>query len=160
VWTATTGTSWEAPDFLQRRVAIFGLAGATLGFIFLAFRAVMAVAGPEYGEFVHPSFLLHLLGVVALLAVWVACRSGDRSRRFIHAAETAGLVGSSLAYELMGWSLPLTARPEAIVLLALTYSLMARAAYVPSSARRTLVLSLAVGAPLIVGTYLAYPGRG
>jgi serine/threonine-protein kinase len=158
VWTASTGTSREALGFLQRRVALFGLAAGGLGFIFLVFRAVVAVARREYHDFVHPSFVLHLLGAAALLAVWVACRTGARSPRFIHAAEAAGLVGSSVAYELMGWYLPPIERPDAIVLLALTYGLMARAAYVPSSARRTLLLSLAVGAPLIVGTYFVYLG--
>ena len=46
------------------------------------------------------------------------------------------------------------------VLLAITYSFMARAAYVPSTARRTLLLSLALGVPLVVGTYVAYLARG
>jgi serine/threonine-protein kinase len=45
-----------------------------------------------------------------------------------------------------------------IVLLALTYCLMARSVYVPSPAKRTLWLSLAIGAPFVVGTYVAYLG--
>ena len=89
VWTATTGVSQEDPGFLQRRVALFGLAAAALGFIFLAFRAVMAVAARQYRELVHPNFLFHLLAVVALLAVWAACRGGARSPRFVRTAEAA-----------------------------------------------------------------------
>jgi serine/threonine-protein kinase len=160
VWTATTGTTQEAAGFLQRRVALFGLAGASLGLIFLVFRVVVILATGQYREFTDPALLFHTLGVVSLLGVWVACRGGTRSRRFVHAAESIGLVASSLAYQLMGWSLPLMARPDMIVLLALTYTLMARAAYVPSSARRTLVLSVVIGLPLIVETYLAFRVAG
>jgi serine/threonine-protein kinase len=58
----------------------------------------------------------------------------------------------------MGWHIPLVNRPDMIVLLAITYSFVARSAYVPSPARRTLILSLAVGVPLVVGTYVAYLG--
>src|SRR4029453_493609 len=74
------------------------------------------------------------------------------------AGEALALVGTSVAYQLMGWHLPLDARPEMIVLLALTYTFMAWAAYVPSPPRRTLLLSLSVGIPLVVGTYVVYLG--
>ena len=98
------------------------------------------------------------LAVAAALTTWLACRTGARSRTFIHGAEVLALVGGSVAYQLMGWHIPLAARPEMIVLLAITYSFMARAAYVPSPSRRTLALSLAVGVPLVVGTHVVYLG--
>jgi eukaryotic-like serine/threonine-protein kinase len=158
VSTYGSESSREALAFVQRRVALFGLAAGGLGLIFLLFRTVVSLSRREYEELVEPSFLLHLLAVVTLLAVWVACRTGARSREFIHTAEATGLVGSSLAYQLMGWYVPLDFRPDMIVLLAMTYVFMARAVYVPSSARRTLLLSLTVGVPLVVGTYLAYRG--
>jgi eukaryotic-like serine/threonine-protein kinase len=156
--TSSTEISREALAFLQRRVALFGLAAGSLSLIFLLFRAVVSLSRREYGELVHPSFLLHLVGVVTLLSVWVACRTGARSRKFVHNAETTGLLGSSVAYQVMGWYVPLELRPDFIVLLAMTYVFVARAVYVPSSARRTLLLSLAVGIPLVVGTDLAYRG--
>jgi eukaryotic-like serine/threonine-protein kinase len=156
VWSSTTESSREALRFHQRRVALFGLAAADLGFIFLVFRTVVAVGGGDYQELARPDFLYHVLGVAALMVTWLACRKGSRSRRFIHSAEALGLIGSSLAYELMGWHLPLAARPDMIVLLALTYGLMARSVYVPSSARRTLWLSLTIGIPFVVGTYVVF----
>jgi serine/threonine-protein kinase len=139
-------------------VALFGLASGGLGLVFLLFRAVVAVSVREYQEFIHPSFLDHLLAVTAGLTAWLACRTGARSGRVVHAAEALALVGTSVAYQLMGWHLPLAARPEMIVLLAITYSFMAWATYVPSPPRRTLLLSLFVGVPLVVGTYLVYLG--
>ena len=148
--------SQEALAFLQRRVGLFGLAGGGLGLIFLVFRVVIYVFAGLTRDLVDPSMLYHALAVVLSLLIWLACRTGPRSRRFIHTVETAGLIGTSVAYELMGWYVPLVARPDMIVLLAVTYGLMARCVYVPSSARRTLLLSLAVGAPLIAGTFLAF----
>jgi serine/threonine-protein kinase len=141
-------------------VALFGLASGGLGLIFLLFRAVAAVAMREYQEFIHPSFLYHLLAATAGVAAWLTCRTGARSGRVIRAAEALALVGTSVAYQLMGWHLPLAARPEMIVILAITYSFMAWAAFVPSPPRRTLLLSLAVGVPLVVGTYVVYLGAG
>jgi hypothetical protein len=143
-------------DLLQRRVALFGLASGGLGLIFLVFRAVVHVAAGEHDALREPAFLYHLLGVALGLTGWLACRSGSRSRGAIDAAEMVTLLGPGVAYQLMGWHVPLGERPELTVLLALNYSFMARSAYVPSTARRTLLLSLAVGLPLVIGTYVVY----
>ena len=153
-----TDSSREALTFLQRRVALFGLASGGLGLIFLLFRAVVSISASEYAELVEPSFVYHLVAVVVALAAWLACRTGTRTLRFVHGAEALALVGASVAYHLMGWHIPLANRPDMIVLLAITYSFMARSAYVPSPARRTLLLSLAVGVPLVIGTYVMYLG--
>jgi len=156
VWSSTTEGSQEGRSFLQRRAALFGLAGAGLGFAFLLFRVVLLVASGHPAELRHPSMLFHLLGVVLSLSAWILCRSGERSRGFAYAAEAVAFVGSSVAYQLMGWYIPLGARPDMIVVLALTFGLMARAVYVPSSARRTAALGALVGIPLVAGTYRAY----
>ena len=158
VWASTTEGSRAGLGFLQRRVALFGLAGAGLGLIFLAFRVVLLLSVGNPAELVHPSLLFHLLGVAFSLSAWVLCRSGPRSPGFAYAAEAVAFGGSSVAYQLMGWYIPLPARPDMIVVLALTYGLLARAVYVPSSARRTLGLGLLVGVPLVAGTYQAFLG--
>jgi hypothetical protein len=157
-FTSGTETSRESLTFLQHRVALFGLAAGGLGLIFLLFRTVVAISTRALGELAHPSFFYHLLAVALGLSAWLACRTGTRSRGYVHGAEGLAIVGSSVAYQLMGWHIPLGGRPEMIVLLAMTYSFMARAAYVPSPARRTLLLSLAVGVPFVVGTYVVYLG--
>jgi serine/threonine-protein kinase len=135
---------------------MFGLASGGLGLIFLVFRTVVHVAASDYDALREPAFLYHLLGVALALSGWLACRSGSRSRGAIHAAEMVSLLGPGVAYQLMGWHVPLGERPELTVLLALSYSFMARSAYVPSTARRTLLLNLAVGLPLVIGTYAVY----
>ena len=156
--TSNAESPQGAKAFRQRRVALFGLASGGLGLIFLLFRSLIAVSDRDYQEFIHPSFLYHLLAVTAALAAWLSCRTGARSGRAIQAAEALALVGCSVAYQLMGWHLPLAERPETIVILAISYSFMAWAAFVPSPPRRTLLLSIAVGVPLVVGTYVVYLG--
>ena len=153
---STAESSPEALAFRQHRVATFGLVSGGLGLIFLLFRTVHALSMRDHGEFTNPSFLYHALAVAAALAVWLVCRTGTRSRRFVNVADALALVGVSVAYQLMGWHIPLAGRPEVIVLLAITYSVMARSAYVPSPWWWTLLLSLAVGVPLVAGTYVVY----
>src|SRR5262245_34407198 len=58
----------------------------------------------------------------------------------------------------MGCQMEVAEGTEVNVLVAITYSFMAWAAFVPSPPRRTLLLSLAVGVPLVVGTYVVYLG--
>ncbi len=156
MWTSTTDTSREALAFLQRRVALFGLASGGLGLIFLVFRAVVLVSLGEYNGLVDPNFLYHLLAVALALTAWLTCRGAPRSRRAIHTAEVVALVGGGFAYQLMGWHVPLAERPDMIVLMAMSYGLMARSAYVPSPARRTFLLGLALGTPLVIGTYAVF----
>jgi hypothetical protein len=158
VWSSSTERSPEALAFRQHRVAVFGLASGGLGLIFLLYRTAVALSTRDYEELASPSFLYHLLAVAFALGAWLACRTGVRSRPFVHATEVLALVGVSVAYQLMGWYIPLAARPEMIVLLAITYSFMAWAAYVPSPWWWTLLLSLTVGVPLVVGTYVVYLG--
>ena len=156
--SSRTELSREALAFLQRRVSLFGLVGGGLGLVFLVFRLVVTVSTGLYGQLLEPHFGYHALAVAFSLGIWLACRTGTRSLRFVQIADGVGFVGTSVAYTLMGWHIPLAGHPDFIVLLALTYGLVARSVYVPSSARRTLVLSLVVGAPLVAGTYAAYLG--
>ncbi len=148
---ATTEPTDEEREFLRRRVALFGLMTATVGFAFLGFRVALALAlAPDPDQIIDPSIWAHLVGASLVGLVWLLTRRGDLSTRFIHAVETFGLIGSCTAYTVMGAQLRWTDHPELIVVLAMTYGLVTRAVTVPSSARRTLLLGLAIGVPLLV----------
>ncbi len=150
----SSSPSPEELAFLQKRVARFGLFGAALSFAFWAFRLWQAVIFPNTSDLLlEPSFGLHMLAWVCLLSVWVINRRGKHPHRLVHWSETLGLIGACLAYVWMGTFIPLPARPEMIVLSALTLALAARAAYVPSTARHTLGICLAVGVPYVWVTY-------
>ncbi len=94
--------SREALAFLQRRVSLFGLVGGGLGLVFLVFRLVVIVSAGVYGQAREPHFAYHALAVAFSLGIWLACRTGVRSLRFVQVAEGVGLIGTSVAYTLMG----------------------------------------------------------
>ncbi len=154
-WRTTSDTSREALAFYQRRVALFGLVGAGLSSAFLVFGLLENLtSGAAYIR--GAVFVFHCAGAATAAAMWLLCRSGQRSRGFVRTVETVGFVGSCLAYEVMAWSIPLIGRPDMLVLFVLTLVVFARAVYVPSSPLRTLVLGLVVGLPLPLGAYVLY----
>jgi eukaryotic-like serine/threonine-protein kinase len=159
-----SGDSKEGVAFLQQRVAQFGLMSALLGGIFWIFRLVVDLAtsgsaGENFGRFENlrsPSFPLHGLGILFGLVLWFLCRGKARSRRYVERAEVVCLLGSVTSYEAMGAFIDLSAHPELIIILALTLVMLARAIFVPGTARRSLVLGVIAGVPLVVSMFLAY----
>jgi serine/threonine-protein kinase len=145
----------EERSFLQRRVGAFGAVGAACYGFFLSYRTVFALITGELRE-LDRSWWYHLLATLCFFGVWVTCRVGSFGERAIRAAETLGLLGGVVASGLMAASLPPGARPDYILLLALTFVMLARAVWVPSSARRSLFLGLAVGVELVVTMYFAF----
>jgi eukaryotic-like serine/threonine-protein kinase len=149
----STSPSEEERAFLQRRVAAFGLVTAGLFFFFLGYRTLAILLRLGESGLSDPSYVYHALAGGCFLAVWLCCRSGRRSVRFVRCAEVLGLLTGVVAIALMGSAIPALERPDFTLLLALTHVLMARALFVPSSARRSLVLALAVGVEFVVCVY-------
>ena len=156
--------SAEGVAFLQERVAAFGLMAAALGGVFWVFRAVLGLttnravreARSEYAELTSPGFALHALGISFALLLWALCRGKPRSRRFVERAEVSCLLASVFAYEAMGATIELPAHPELIIVLALTLVMLGRAVYVPGTPRRSLVLGVVTGVPLVASMFVAY----
>ena len=141
----------EALEFLRQRVAKFGLFTGAFVFLFWVFRLA---TGEGLGSF-HS--VTHLASAVVLAAAWLVLELGRPSRRMIRAVEAVALCGSSGLLILMGSKLPnLLARPELIVLLALTFVSCSRAVYVPSSGARTGLLGVLIGLCLLAGVYVTY----
>lgn len=168
----------EHRALLQRRVAGFALALGAAATVTLGLRIVAAETLSI--PFMTKDLLgLHAGAAVSLLATWAATRSGRRSERYVRAAEAAGLLGMSLCTQ--GSAYLVTERlieseiihaleqlpdHETVVTLAiltpligasfiLTYVLVLRAAFIPTAARQTALLSAAIGAPLALIAYRA-----
>ena len=157
--SSTNGSlSRESVDFLRRRVSAFGLLSATLGGIFLGWRTVQIVASGKLELFAMHDFICHAVAVAVYLAMWLLCRAEGRSERLVRWVEGVGFVLACVAYTWMGESMPLMTRPEMTVYGALSLSVFARAAYVPSTARRTALLGVAIGAPFVFMTWRMYLG--
>lgn len=154
--SASLEHSEKMRSLLQRRVAWAGLVGASLGWFFLFVRIVEAIGTGNPGALLHASVWFHAAGSLSMFSLWVFCAYGQRSVEFVRTVELLGLVGASVFYSLMGASLNLAIRPDLVVLLALTYGMMARSAYVPSSARRTVWLCAVVAMPSLLVGYLSF----
>ena len=96
-----------------------------------------------------PDMNWHAAATLCFLTVWLLCRGSARSGRYIRAVETVGLWMGCIAMQAMGSYIAVVERPDFILVLAMNVALVARAVYVPSSGRRTLLLGLAVGVPLL-----------
>ncbi|MEM7138282.1 MAG: serine/threonine-protein kinase [Myxococcota bacterium] len=147
----------EARAFLQKRVATFGFIGMIIGLTALGFRLLMGVLfGYLEDELVEPSFVLHALSILPLLATWLICRSGKLQLATIGFVEYAGLFGASLGYIGMGMNIRPEVGADTITAFILSLMLFARSVFVPSTGRRTAVLGILIGIPLVAGMYIHY----
>ena len=156
----TTSTYFSSPAaraFLQRRVAMFGLIGAILGATALLFRVIMGILfGFLHEQLTDPGFLIHAAGILPLLAVWAICRRGELSVNAIHAVENAGIFLTSVCYIGMGLDIRPEVGADTITAFILALVLFARSVFVPSTARRTTILGICIGVPLVAAMYYHY----
>jgi hypothetical protein len=146
----------EGRALLQARVAGFGLAAGIGTGAFYLFRVLALLAQGRAEALLQTDMVAHLAGALLVLTTWIICRRGRLSARRVRAVESVGLVAGCAAFVVMGMGISLVERPSLIVILALTYVMVARAFYVPSTPGRTTWLGVAVGIPLLATTYHAY----
>jgi eukaryotic-like serine/threonine-protein kinase len=183
VSSASTGasrSSEESRALLQLRVSKFAFAVGSLTLMGTLVRFGMLSMGADALGMLDPHTLwVQTGGALALLGIWALTRSGQRSARFVRIVETAGLVIAGAAFEIVALALTqsvvtsrtvreLEAEPTVLglALLApliatsfvLTYVLIIRAAFVPTQAKHTALLTALIGAPLVLVAYQAGTG--
>ena len=163
-----TESGEEGAAFLQRRVASFWKV--------MFFICLFGVCVGATGALVRPGldFVLTVGLAAEAGAAWWLCRRGERSVRFSRRTEAAALLfnaaGSAILfrYTFAGFVREhALVSAEAVVMadayvsmlqLAGTFMMVAlRAAFIPSTPRRTFLLTAAVGAPIILATTLLLP---
>ncbi len=97
-----------------------------------------------------------LIASVAFGTLWLLLRSKPRTPGFLRAVELATLFVGTGAFSSVALVLDLTASPDMIARSAVTYLLLVYAVYVPSSARRTLLVALLMTIPLLGCIFLAF----
>ncbi len=100
--------------------------------------------------------VLPLLASVTFAALWLLLRGAPRTRAFVLTVELSTLFVGTGALSAMALVLPLVSTPESVVRGALTYMLFGYAVYVPSTARRMLVVASLMTLPLLTCVFLAY----
>jgi eukaryotic-like serine/threonine-protein kinase len=143
----TTNDAAETP-FLQRRVALFGL----VGFLLTIGAWVIGVGHTLYRQALMaylPVEILHLLGALIPGATWVLCRGErPRGRSFLRRVEAVATIACAACFYFMASERPVSARPDLLAALIILQIVMTRAIFVPSSARRTALISTLAMAPL------------
>lgn len=151
------GQTTDSREFLQQRVAAFGLAVSVILLLSLAGRLLLGL-GFDYmtREVAHPSFWAHAVSWIPVGIVWLVCRSRPLGTRAIQVVEGVGLVSTGICLVIMGAHLPAAAGAATTTAYSLSFVLIARAIFVPSTARHTAWLGLGVGIPLVVAVYFNF----
>lgn len=154
--TPLTDPAWDQTEegraFLQRRVLVFARFGFALGIGYWLLRVVL-VLSQKMGLLFHPSMIAHLAGALSYLFLGLFMLRGKPSVSTIRAAEASALLANALAYEVMGYYIPVAAGNGQIMVLALTMGFVARSIFVPSPARVTALLCGVAGVPLLLVVY-------
>ncbi len=97
-----------------------------------------------------------LIGGIAFAALWLLLRGTPRTPRFVRAVELVALTVGTAAFSAMALVMDLTSSPDMIVRSTVTYVLLTYAVYVPSTARRTLLVAALMTVPLLGCIFLAF----
>ncbi|MDB4982812.1 MAG: serine/threonine kinase, partial [Myxococcales bacterium] len=146
----------EAADLelRQSRLSRFGrvLACVTLGYV-----ALMTGTALYVGRFsLNRSSIPLLVATVAFATMWLLLRGAPRTPRFVRVVELSALFVGTAAFSTMMLLMDLTASPDMIVRTGVSYILLVYAVYVPSTARRTLVVAALMTPPLLGSIFVAF----
>ena len=103
--TTSPATDTDTParrSFYQRRV---GVLGKVLTIVWLVGNSALALTYIAMGwwrELLTVGQALSWSALLICFAVWLVCRRGTHSRRFVSAVESASMMGSAAAVALMG----------------------------------------------------------
>ncbi len=147
----------EARAFLQKRLALFlKLISALSGGFFALGLAITVGVFPGHLDkhLSHPATIAHVSSTMAMFAMWLYVGSAPRSGRALDVVDALGLTVLGVSFAFMMTGTHEGEQPEQVALQAVGWTLVARAALVPSHAVRTAALGVAATTPLIVMTYL------
>ena len=136
----------EERALLQRRIGLFGFVTGVTVLGFLVVRVLMAAFVPNLGY--DLAIGGNAFAGLALVAGWLVCRGNPLSTRTLRVIETVSTLGACVGLGFMAIELPHAYSPEFVLVAGLGIVIVARAIYVPSSARHTLLLTTLIGATL------------
>ncbi|MBX3190383.1 MAG: serine/threonine protein kinase [Labilithrix sp.] len=152
-------TSEAERTLFQRRLGLASLVIFILSFgFFVVANASLAIFAPErlWEPLKQWTGQVHMMTIAGSLVMWLVVRRGTQSRALLDALDALGVLGLCAGWIMMIAHLPADARPESIALLACTYTLVTRAALIPSTPLRTAALGALGFAPLVPVTSNIY----
>lgn len=158
---APVATEEERLLFERRlRLSSFVVFVLTGGFWVIATTAMIVVspsAEAARERVLHPASLFHLGTVVVAFTAWLLVRRGNTSPFILDVVDITSTFGMCLLFTLMVMRREFAIdRPEMVSLLACTYTLVSRAALIPSAPLRTAFVSALSVAPAIPASVWVY----
>ena len=151
---AASSSDGEA-RFFQERLALMGMVGTLLASISFVLLVIISVV--LYGHVGWPVVLV-AAGTTGSGVSWIVGRGRPRSSRVLAGFDAFTTVAMSLCFTFMASLLPSWDRPELVASIIVLMVTATRAILLPSSPRRTLVLSACVWLPIFLVPYVAYAG--
>ena len=145
----------ERIAFLQNRIALYGKTITIISSSFILVSVILGLvlmADRWFSEIFNFDGIMHLLSIAVFAAAWLVGRRGRLSAPALERVDVLVTVLGCTGYALM------VSRSEAdiftlVAVLATFSSLITRAVLVPSTARRTLLVSIVAILPVIAVTY-------
>jgi serine/threonine-protein kinase len=154
----------EARAFLQKRLAllgkIYGLIG--LSFYLAAMLVLLRLPGRSWPEIEGRGAWVILAANAIYLLQWLLCRRGRLSERVLRIIDgtSVTLVAFLISLKIFdAYPGEVPGLSYARTLLLVTYGLVLRAVFVPSSARRTLLLGLVAASFPVATSYVWYSSQ-
>jgi serine/threonine-protein kinase len=147
----------ETREFFQSRLAAFAKLELILcgGFYVACVAMTMAFAKVGLVETLRqPPLAAHLGATVATAAMWLALRGAQRSTPALDLIDAIGTLAIAGFFSLMPVAKHVGHTPELNVVLAVSWTLVARAAMVPSNAPRTALIASGCVTPIVVVGFL------
>jgi serine/threonine-protein kinase len=151
----------EVRDFFQARLASFAKLELTLsgGFWVASVILTAVVARCGFGVIMRDVALLaHLAATVSCALMWLALRRTKRSTAVLDFIDAVGTLSTCAFFSLMSLVEHTGHSPEYNVVLAVSWTLVARAAMVPSNAARTALVAAGCVTPAVVLAFLRPEG--
>jgi len=147
------------PTFVQDRLRLLGKTVFLLSFgFYVALNGLYIASGvPPWPLLTMQINVMHLLASSVMGVVWVVMRRRPWPMRTLGAIDAASIILAGLALAMMA-AMP---DPDPLMagIMALTVTLLARAVLIPSTAKRTLVLSVLSAVPLQITALAFHTGR-
>jgi len=157
---APTDPSGER-EFFAERLALFARIACLASSGFLIMRVVLNAVAERgtRGAPLERFPVFHLVATGILLVIWLVAGSRRLSNRGLRRLDAAGTIAAAIAYAVMAGTMPLSWRPDQLVLLILNAVLLGRAALVPSEPRRTAWISAASVVAIPIVTFAIFRGK-
>jgi len=149
---AASSTDGEA-RLLQERLALYGMVGTLLSSISLVLMLVISLV--VYAA-VPLTLLLIVAGTASSVVAWSVGRGRPRSQRLLESVDVVTTLTMGLCFNLMASRLKTWDRPELVAAMIMLMVSATRAILLPSSPRRTLVISACLWLPVFLVPYAVY----